>query len=368
MNIKHIIALMAFGISSVGYGQTGKNIVATAVPFLRVTPDARNSAIGDGGIAASPDLYAIFHNGAKLAFAQDKAGIGANYTPWLGNASDGIYLASLAGYYKPDEHQALSASFRYFSMGDIPLADINGNRIGSSSPTEFALDAGYSRKLGKQFSMGLAFRYIHSKLLGGEYNGTSYSAANAFSGDLSFYYHGLGTQGEGWAAGVVLSNLGTKINYTGTDGDADYLPANLGLGTSYTAVIDNGDKITLLGEVSKLLVPAAPDSDADLKEYRAMSTAKSWFQSFNKQGMQTSQVSVGVEYGWKEMLYFRGGLAIDGRSRMYGDTRSYFTMGLGLHVKEIAFDFAYLAAENAGAAGLPGANTLRFGLSYSIGQ
>ena len=100
-------------------GQT-INVVTTAVPFLRISPDARAGGMGDLGVATSPDANAQFYNVAKYAFATQPSGIGVTYTPWLKDLGlNDVYLASLAGYYQLDEDQAISGSLRYFSLGNI---------------------------------------------------------------------------------------------------------------------------------------------------------------------------------------------------------------------------------------------------------
>ena len=99
------------------------NVVTTAVPFLRISPDARSGGMGDVGIATNPDANSSFWNQAKIPFAQSNAAIAVSYTPWLkGLGLNDVYLASLAGYYKLDETQAISASLRYFSLGNIGIA------------------------------------------------------------------------------------------------------------------------------------------------------------------------------------------------------------------------------------------------------
>src|SRR6476646_160210 len=74
------------------------NIVTTAVPFLRVSPDARTGGMGEAGIATLPDANSGFSNLAKIPFAQSRTQISATYTPWLRKITQDVYLASLAGY------------------------------------------------------------------------------------------------------------------------------------------------------------------------------------------------------------------------------------------------------------------------------
>lgn len=79
-------------------GQEAKyNPVLTAVPFLTISPDARHSAMGDAGVATSPDANAQHWNPSKYLFVQDQFGVSLSYTPWLRDLVDGINMAYLAG-------------------------------------------------------------------------------------------------------------------------------------------------------------------------------------------------------------------------------------------------------------------------------
>src|SRR4029453_8369288 len=86
------------------------NVVTSAVPFLRISPDARSGGMGDIGVATSPDANAGFWNIGKVAFNQSKGGISASYTPWLKDIVNDVFLASLSGYYKLDDQSALNGS------------------------------------------------------------------------------------------------------------------------------------------------------------------------------------------------------------------------------------------------------------------
>src|SRR5690606_1356916 len=147
----------------------GSNTITTAVPFLRISPDARSGAMGDVGVAITPDANAQYWNVSKMPFNQKKYGVSMTYTPWLKDLVPDIFLAYIAGYAKfgKDDAQAISASLRYFSLGEINYTDINANPIGSGKPNEFAFDLGYSQKLSPYLSVGLSMRYINSSLTTG---------------------------------------------------------------------------------------------------------------------------------------------------------------------------------------------------------
>ena len=164
------------------------NVVTTAVPFLRISPDARAGGMGDVGIATLPDANAIFWNLSKIPFSKNKSEIGLTYTPWLkGLDLNDVYLVSAAGYHQLDELQAISGSLRYFSLGNIQFTDNMGNDLEQYRPREFAIDAGYSRKLSERLGLGIALRYINSNLASGQsQSGSTYKAGTAVAGDQEF--------------------------------------------------------------------------------------------------------------------------------------------------------------------------------------
>ena len=293
------------------------NVVTTAVPFLRISPDARAGGMGEVGIATSPDANSPFWNLAKTSFNESKSAIGLTYTPWLRRLQlNDVYLATMAGYYKLSDDEAIAASMRYFSLGNIQFTDNLGNDFGSFRPREFSFDAGYTRKLSEKIGLGVALRYIHSNLAGGQVvNGTTYKAGNAVAGDLTFFYNGLNKNGEGWNLGVTLTNLGSKIGYTNDAKQKDFIPANLGLGAAHTWIFDESNKMTFGIDIHKLMVPTPPavGDSAGLVNYRNKPVVSSWFSSFGdapggfSEELREFQLSGGLEYTYQDQFSLRGG-------------------------------------------------------------
>ena len=366
--------------------QTGKtiNVVTTAVPFLRISPDARSGGMGDVGIATTPDANSSFWNQAKIPFAQSKAAIGVTYTPWLkGLDLNDVYLASLAGYYKLDDQQAVSASMRYFSLGNIQFTDALGNDLNLFRPREFAVDLGYSRKLSNKLGLGIALRYINSNLAGSNtYNGQSYKAGSSVAGDISVFHDGTAGKTKGglnW--GVVLSNLGAKISYTNDATQKDFIPANLGIGIAYVSQIDPTNKLTFGLDLNKLLVPTPPmlstttggggttaDSVA-IANYHSKGVVSSWFSSFGdapggfSEEIREVQVSVGAEYMYNNQFALRAGYFYEDATK---GNRKYFTVGAGLNYNMFGLNFSYLIPSQNGTNRNPLANTLRFSLMFNL--
>jgi Type IX secretion system protein PorV len=345
------------------------NVLTTAVPFLRISPDARAGGMGDAGLATSPDASSIFWNLAKIPFAKTKSAAGFTYTPWLRDLSvNDVFLGTVSGYHQLDEQQAISASLRYFSLGKITFTDINGTELFQGNPREFAFDAGYSRKLSDKIGLGVALRYIHSNLVGNApISGQSYKPGNAVAGDISFYYNGLSEAGSGWSFGAAATNLGSKISYTSDAQTKDFIPANLGVGTAYTKQIDETNKITFTVDLNKLLVPTPPDSGAsliDVNNYRNKSVASSWVSSLGDgEDFKEITYSLGAEYTYNEQFTLRAGYFYEDKTK---GNRKYFTVGAGLKYNVFGLNLSYLVPSGAGVNRNPLSNTLRFSLIFDL--
>ena len=373
------MAILAGNAISVHAQTNSINVVTTAVPFLRISPDARSGGMGDVGIATTPDANSSFWNQAKIPFALSKAAIGVSYTPWLkGLGLSDVYLASLAGYYQLDETQAISASLRYFSLGNIQFTDALGNDLNSYRPREFGFDVGYSRKLSDKLGLGIALRYINSSLANGTYNGQSYKPGSAVAGDISLFHDGTDSDpnasGLNW--GIALHNLGSKISYTNDATQKDYIPANLGIGVAYTKVFDETSKATFGLDINKLLVPTPPlitgntsTDSANIAKYRNKGVLSSWVSSFGdapggfSEELREVQVSLGAEYMYNNQFAFRAGYFYEAPTK---GNRQYFTIGAGINYNMYGLNFSYLIPSGGGVNRNPLANTIRFSLIFNL--
>ena len=360
------------GIVQTTRAQDAINVVTTAVPFLRISPDARAGGMGDLGIATSPDANGSFWNLAKVPYNTSKGGISASYTPWLKDILSDVYLAAMAGYYKSDDQQAISGSLRYLSLGNIQFTDNLGNDLQTFNPREFGVDVGYSRKLSERIGIGVGLKYIYSNLASGTAAGNSYRAANAVAGDLGFYYNGHNDVGQGWTFGAALVNLGSKISYTDNADQKDYIPANLGLGTTYTKKFNEQNQLMFGIDINKLLVPTPPADPAtpqQLEEYRSKSVISSWITSFSdapdgaSEEIKEFTLSIGSEYWYNNQFALRAGYFHEDKTK---GNRRYFSMGVGIKYQSFGLDFSYLIPSGSGVDRNPLSNTLRFSLHFSF--
>lgn len=368
------------GANSALQAQTNQkiNVVTTAVPFLRISPDARAGGMGDLGLATSPDASSSYFNLGKVPFNTSQGGLNLTYTPWLKKIVNDVYLASLAGFYKIDDRQAISASLRYFSLGQIQFTDNFGNIQGNGNPKEFGVDLGYSLKISDKTGLGIGLKYIYSNLASGAVSQAgTYKAGNSVAGDIGLYHNGTNTQGEGWAFGLALTNLGAKIAYTDNADQKDYIPANLGLGTTYTKVFDESNKISFGLDLNKLLVPTPPvatgntsTDSANLTKYRNKPVIGSWFSSFGdapggfSEEIKEFQVSVGAEYWYNNQFALRAGYFYEDKTK---GNRRFFTTGVGIKYNVFNLNFSYLVPSGGtGANQNPLSNTLRFSLVFDF--
>ncbi len=365
-----LLVLLTYGFNFLSTAQTTApiNIVTTAVPFLRISPDARAGGMGDVGIATSPDANSGFWNLAKIPFATTKSSLSLTYSPWLKDIASDVYLVTLAGYTQLDEEQAISGSIRYFNLGQIEFTDFNGNSLGQGRPREFAIDFGYSRKLSDNLGVGVSLRYINSSLVSGSVGDNVYKAGQTVAADLSVFHNGLNEAGQGFSWGVALSNLGGKVGYTDNAQSKDFIPANLGVGGAYTAAIDEDNKITIGADINKLLVPSLsydPNASDTVNQeavdtYHNYSVFESWFKSFTNHAYTFAG---GAEYTYNNQFAFRAGYFYEGKNQ---GNRKYATVGVGLIYNAFGFNFSYLIPSGNGITRNPLSNTLRFGITFNL--
>lgn len=347
---------------------TGANTILTGVPFLQIGADSRAGAMGDVGVATSPDMNSQHWNPSKYAFIGSEMGVGLSYTPWLRNLVDDINLAYLVGYKKLDELQTVSASLRYFSLGDISFMSEFGTFEGQQSPNEFAFDVAYTRLLSEKFSGAVALRYVHSYLTPGvEFT----SPGNSYAADIAFYYQNemrVNRKESVLSAGVNISNIGAKISYT--DGETkDFIPTNLRLGVGYKTEMDRYNTMGFYFDINKLLVPTPSSDTVDIFGDRFgedKSVIAGIFSSFGdapgglKEELQEINLSFGAEYWYNEQFAMRVGYFYEHENK---GNRKFLTAGAGLKLNVFALDFSYLIPTERNH---PLENTLRFSLSFDF--
>ena len=375
--IKHIMIMMlmlaAIALPAMAQKDNFFNPVTTSVTSQSIAPDARSAGMGDVGAATDPDVVSQYWNPAKYPFNISRAGVAINYTPWLRQLVSDIDLGYVAGYYRIGDYSAVSASLRYFSLGEVQMSDDENLTI---NPYEMSFDVAYSLMLSENFSLGAAVRWIYSDLT---YDFTSDTApGSAFAADLSCYYQNylnIGQRECQLGLGLNISNIGSKISFGG-DNNSEFIPTNMRLGASLMVPIDEYNRFTIAADANKLLVPTYPKQNEGesteayqervQKDYYDVSSISGIFKSFGdapggfKEELQEIQWSVGAEYIYHDKFALRAGYHHESENK---GNRKYFTVGAGFKMSVFSLDAGYVIAT---AKSNPLDQTLRFSLSFDM--
>ena len=353
------------------------NPIKTSVTSQAIAPDARAAGMGDVGAATDPDVVSQYWNPAKYPFTISRAGVSLNYTPWLRKLVGDMDLAYLAGYYRIGDYSAVSASLRYFSLGEVFVS--RGETADNSmtiNPYEMSADVAYSLMLSEKFSIAAAVRWIYSDLTYNVSDDTS--PGSAFAVDLAAYYQNylnIGSRECQLGLGLNISNIGSKISFGG-DNNSEFIPTNLRLGASLMVPIDEYNRFSISADANKLLVPTYPKQNEGettndyqervQKDYYDVSSISGIFKSFGdapggfKEELQEIQWSVGAEYVYNDKFSVRAGYHHESENK---GNRKYFTVGAGFRMNVFSLDAGYVIAT---AKSNPLDQTLRFTLSFDM--
>ena len=355
------------------------NPVNTSVTSQMIAPDARAAGMGDVGVATDPDVNSQYWNPAKYPFCISRAGVSLNYTPWLRQLVSDMDLAYLSGYYRIGDYSAVSASLRYFSLGEVmtnydsTTGESNGMTI---NPYEMSFDVAYSLMLSEKFSLAAAVRWIYSDLTYDYTDDTS--PGSAFAADIACYYNdyiNIGARECQLGIGLNISNIGSKITFGGSE-DSEFIPTNMRLGFALMVPIDEFNRFTIAADANKLLVPTYPkleDGESSeaydqrvQKEYYDVSSISGIFKSFGdapggfKEELQEINWSVGAEYVYNDKFTLRAGYHHESENK--GNSK-YFTVGAGFRMSAFSLDCGYVIAT---AKSNPLDQTLRFTLGFDM--
>ena len=360
-----------------------QQVITTAVPFLRINPDARAGGMGDIGIATPADGNGVYANPAKMAFVGESSmdptnpndyGFALSFSPWLKALVNDIYLASLNGYYRVKKEQTISFSLRYFSLGNIQFTDQNGTNTQQFMPREFAVDVHYSRILGKYFSIAASLRYIYSNLASGQsVDGNLVKPGQAGAGDISWYFHKTFNENapikHTFSCGMNISNIGSKMSYTSSV-VKDFIPTNLGIGLGYTVDLDKHNSVGIYTDINKLMVPSPNgkvDSATGQYFWREQSSIKGMFTSFGDAPVLTQlreyTLSVGAEYYYNKQFGVRTGYFYE---PYVAGGRQFLEAGLTVKYSIVGLHFSYLIPTTILRNPLD--NTLRFSLLFDFAK
>ena len=345
------------------------NVPTSSVPFLNFTPDARSGALGEAGVAlGDADANAIFWNPSKLVFAKQDKGASISYTPWLRNLIGDMYYTYLSGYSKVGKNSVVGGSLMYFDLGTVDFTTATGVAAGTFNSREYALTASFAQRLSQNFALAVDLKYLSSNLAAGSSN-PGLKPGSTAAADISAYYQNESRdnatgKGIGWAFGGMISNLGGRINYGGTQ--SYFIPTNLRLGTRFTLFADQYNKFNFVVDVNKLMVPT-PNVVNGVNLNGNKNYFSSVFGSFAdapggfSEELKEITISTGVEYWYNDQFAARVGFFNE--SNIKGG-RKYITTGIGLKLQDrFGVDFSYLIPVKQGS---PLSETFRISLLLSL--
>ncbi len=372
------LLLAAFLVMAAQVKAQQERAITTAVPFLTIASDARAAGMGDMGVATTFDIFAQQWNPAKFAFANQKSGVAASFTPYLETIVNDVSLLNASYYNKINDRSAFAFSIRYFGLGEIELRQTIDEEATLVNPNEFAIDGSYSLKLSETFSMAVAGRFISSNLRFQDATQDS-QAANAFAVDIAGFYRSreiaYNSFDGRWRAGFNISNIGNKIQYD-AGGQENFLPTNLKFGAGFDFIFDQDNVLGIHTEFNKLLVPTPRDftgdgiiGPEDNDEYQQIGFLSGAFESFGDApdgfGEELKEITwaLGAEYRFQEAFMLRGGYFNENEEK---GARRFFTLGAGFQFKSAQIDLSYLFSTSQ--VRNPLENTLRFSLSFNFGE
>jgi hypothetical protein len=360
------------------------NPIVSGVPSMSISPDAVAGGMGDVGVATNSDMNSQYWNSSKYAQNESSAGFAFSYTPWLRKLGvNDINLLYLAGYYTPSKMAGtISASLRFFQLGEVLLRESADAIPLSANPYEMTFDLGYSRMLTENFSLGVVMRLVASDLTAK--TDPNYYTGYAFGADVNGFYSLPIEMKSGTSRfnfGFNISNIGTRITYDKGD-NYNFIPANLRLGVGYQIPFDKYNRLLISLEANKMMVPSRyskvakynPDFDATNMDTWAMTTEEynkissmeglimSWYDAPGGFAEEMAEINwgVGLEYAYNEQFFGRLGYNNEAKDK---GNRKYFTVGAGFKLSAFKLDVGYVIATSASN---PLDQTLRFSLAFDI--
>ena len=352
MNNKNILIILLFCLVKTGFSQE-RRVITTAVPFLMISADARASGLGEQGVATTPDAFSQHWNPSKYVFSESLSGVGISYTPYLSKLVSDVFLANVNYFNVIDDRSSWSASFKYFSLGDIDIIQNPQDIPILENPNEFTLDASYSLKLSKYFALAVSGRFLMSDVKLQSVDSDS-DSASSFAVDISGFFQSdekaYGNFNGIWRAGFNISNIGPRMKYEEL-GKKNFIPTNLKLGTAFDFIFDSSNKVSLNLELNKLLVPSPSipiyNSNNQIIGYNQadVNFLSGIFKSFGdapdgfSEELNEFTLAMGIEYLYNDSFAIRAGYFNENENK---GARKYITFGTGFKLNEINLDLSAL--------------------------
>jgi len=374
MSNKNYILILFLTVSHLLYSQD-RRVITTAVPFLMISADARASGLGEQGVATTPDAFSQHWNPSKYVFSDKLSSVGISYTPYLSKIVNDVFLTNVNFYNVIDQRSAWSASFKYFSLGDIDIIQNPQDIPILENPNEFTLDASYSLKLSEYFALAVSARFLMSDVKLQTVDADS-DSASSFAVDISGFFQSDQKSYNSfdgiWRAGFNISNIGPRMKYEEL-GRKNFIPTNMKVGGAFDFIFDSYNKLSVNLELNKLLVPSPSEaiynSNNEIVGYKQsdVNFLSGMFKSFGDapdgfgEELKEFTLAVGFEYVYNDNFALRAGYFNE--NEMKG-ARKYLTFGTGFQLEDFSIDLSYLLSTSNIVSPLE--NTLRFSFTYNF--
>ena len=290
----------------------GQRAGISTAQFLKIGVGGRATAMGDAFVAVANDASALYWNPAGLAQTKRNEII-ISHNEWLVD----IRHQFIGGIYHLSSNDVVGVSLTALHMDDMPVTtEVQPFGTGEYfSFGDIAIGVTYSRRMTEQFSFGGTVRYIEETLDKLKMRGIMIDLG-------TYYWTGLGST----RFAVTISNFGNEL---APDGDV--------------VLFGNREK----SDWQSFSPPTMFRFGIALEPYQDEEHRFTTSVQLNHPNDNSENVSLGLEYAWKEILYLRGGYKINVEGQD-------FTFGAGvtapISIADITFDYAYANFSKLGSA------------------
>lgn len=258
----------------------------TGMAFLKIGAGARNIALGDNGTVYATDASCVFYNPANLSYSASD-GVFLMHNQWIQDVSSEMIAARITIWGLPVGFAANTTAIK-----DIEIRSKPGAKEGTFTANYFMGSVSTGFEVADDIAVGITGKYLHEGIYTDESNG--------YAADLGFTWKKFYRD---FSLGFALKNLGSMDTLYN---DETVLPSEMRIGVIYPNAF----------VAKNICVQAAVE-----------------FQKYFK--TDNSHINIGLEGKYDDVFALRVGY-------MTGYEAKSFTTGIGVHYKNIDFDYAFV--------------------------
>lgn len=364
-----------------------QGIPTSGLDLLTWNNDIQTTGYGDASVGHWNSENTGIDNPAKITSNISDSFYGFNYSNYMPGITNDMKLINLIGVWAYDKRVSLGANFNYYQTGLLRSTDMNATSTGNYNSNIWNISLRAALALSERSSLGLSIGHVTSNSFDPQASKVGVVAMNKSSrlmvdigyfhstkqfnfNDRSSQYYFEGHQGEKYLTwGISICNIGQKLGQNAQMYYGNFMPTRLKFGFSYNNYVANGQRLSLIFQASKLLIPSPPTITSAGKiskgfDSSQMNSIDAIFSSFAdapngfKEELQEIVISSGLEYAYQDIIILRGGITSE--NKIKGD-RKYLTTGIGIRAtSNIDFNLCYMFPFGTSVAL---ANTLRIGIN-----